>query len=163
MSMEHKAFDFDWESFQTEFFPIICSALASGDKSPLLNFIELNHKEITDPYEGEALDEEWQTDIAVLPIQEVADFALTKYYSVVDEFGIGESWIELSDKLNQREVDALLGSSIQGFDPGGYGSYFQSLSQLRKSIKDLTCVEDPIVKQHVGDLSRVTKGLYVTF
>ena len=163
MSMEHKAFDFDWDEFEIALLPVFLSTLASNDSTGLLEFIELNLENITDPYEGDKLGKNWQVEISSYSIQEIADYALTKYYSVTEEFGLGNSWISQTDKLSKKEVDALLGTSFKCFDPGCYGSYFQSLGQLNESIKILSNIKDPIVAQYVRDLSGMKKGLYVTF
>ena len=161
--MEHKAFDFDWNSFEAELLPILLPALKAEDSAKILSFIESNLNYISDPYEGERLADKWRDELVSLPIQDIADYALTKYYSVIDGFGLGDSWIQISDELHQYEVDALLGNSFEVFDPGCYGSYFQSLAHLKKSIKILSKNENEVVKSHVKDLSKVSKGLYVTF
>ena len=163
LSMEHKAFDFDWDSFEAELLPILLPALKAKDSAKILSFIESNLNCISDPYEGERLTDNWRDELVSLPIQDIADYALPKYYSVTKEFGLGDSWIQISDELHQNEVDALLGKAFEIFDPGGYGSYFQSLEQIKQSIDILSKNENPVVKSYVKDLSEVSKGLYVTF
>ena len=161
--MEHKAFDFDWGSFEAELLPILLPALKAEDTAKMLSFIESNLNCISDPYEGERLAVNWKDELVSLPIQDIADYALTKYYSVTEEFGLGDSWIQISDELYQNEVDALLGNSFGVFDPGCYGSYFQSLEHLKQSIDILSKNENAAVKSYIKDLSKVSKGLYVTF
>ena len=114
MSMEHKAYSFDWSGFEIELCPILLSALNTDDRVPLLSFIDFNIRSITDPYEGEKLSHDWQEELGVLPVQDVADHALTKYYSVDTGFGIGENWMEITDKLSQTVIDALLGNPLDG-------------------------------------------------
>ena len=161
--MEHKAFNFCWNSFEEELLPVLQTALNKADTELLLNFIDLNLKYISDPYEGDRLIENWRDELNLLPIQDIADYALTKYYSVDKPFGLGDSWIDISDNLSEKEVGALLGRAFDNFDPGCYGSYFQSIDELKRNITLLSKVKDTIIASYIDDLAKVSKGLYVTF
>lgn len=59
--MEHKAFLLDEKTFQNELSPILYEALEHNNAAPLQFFIEENLEQLTDPYEGEPLDEDWET------------------------------------------------------------------------------------------------------
>jgi len=161
--MEHKAFDFFWNSFEEELLPILQTALNNENSELLLNFIDLNLKHISDPYEGDLLMDNWRDELNILPIQDIADYALTKYYSVDKPFGLGESWVDIRDNLTKKEVDALLGSAFDNFDPGCYGSYFQSIDELKINTTLLSKVKNSTIESYVDDLSKVSNGLYVTF
>lgn len=161
--MEHKAFHFEWGLFEKEFLPFLSPALKTENPNKIIDFIESSLNHISDPYNGNPLTHNWKDELASLSIQHIADYALTKYYSVNDDFGLGDSWVKLSDSLLQVELDAFLGNSLKGFDPGCYGSYFQSPEQIKISIDILSKSENRTVKSYVESLSKVSNGLYVTF
>jgi hypothetical protein len=161
--MEHKAFEFDWDSFDKELLSILIPSLQIEDCEPIISFIKSNQHLISDPYEGSKLDVGWEEKLSSLPILDIADHALTKYYSVNKDIGLGDSWLAINEYLSQREIDALLGSSFKVFDPGCYGSYFQTERQLRDNVRILASVDNQIIKEYVSYLSSVHKGLYVTF
>lgn len=163
MSMEHKAYEFDWDSFENELLSALLDALREDDNSKLLEFIACNLESITDPYEGEPLDKHWRENLIHSPTQEIADYALTKYYSVNDDLGLGSEWLSLKDSLKQQEIDSLLGVSYQEFDPGCCGSYFQSIEQLKAKLPIDYSADSPTLKLYLDDMARITKGLYVTF
>src|SRR4051794_23851626 len=102
MSMEHKAFVFDWTAFALELLTPIVQALSEDDIRPLKAFVEAHRTELTDPYEGEPLPEEWRSLLETGDTQELADFALTRYYRPTDDHGIGSAWSEISDELTQE-------------------------------------------------------------
>ncbi|HGF4942309.1 TPA: hypothetical protein ACF4E7_004632 [Vibrio parahaemolyticus] len=161
--MEHKAYEFDWYEFQKELKPLMLETLPSDETAIILHFIRENQSIITDPYEGEALPENWSDDLANEPVQTLLDFALTKYYSLADDLGLDRDWVNLSESLSNEQSMAFLGESINNFDPGCYGSYFQSPSMVEKSISVLSSLKDPKVSGFVKRLRTLKKGLYVTF
>ncbi|MFM2602003.1 hypothetical protein [Vibrio diabolicus] len=161
--MEHKAYEFDWYEFQYELKPLMLEALSSNQTAIILHFIGENKSVITDPYEGEALPENWIDELTNESVQTLLDFALTKYYSLADDLGLDSDWANLSDCLNNEQSMALLGESINNFDPGCYGSYFQSSSMLEESINVLSSLKDPQISGFVERLRTLRKGLYVTF
>ncbi len=162
-SMEHKAYEFDWNSFEKEFAELFISSLRSDDKDALIAFIESNPSSITDPYEGNSLEDNWKEYLNTLSTLEIADHALTKYYSVEEEFGLCDEWLPINETLCQKEIDALLGISYSEFDPGCYGSYFQSPLLLVENIGILSNSGNKTIRSYLGSLSNVCKGLYVTF
>lgn len=132
--MEHKAYEFDSDNFYNELFPVLEESLSKDENTNLYFFIKENLGYLTDPYEGEPLQEDWEELLETKKSQELGDFALTKYYKVTEDFGLGDIWLPLQEKLPQNIVNALLGTSISGFDPGGYGSYFQSSNQRIENV-----------------------------
>ena len=80
LGMEHKAYEFNWENFNAELRSIMESSLSSGEIDLLTKFIEKNLSYLSDPYEGETLEENWKDLLGENSVQELADFALTKYY-----------------------------------------------------------------------------------
>jgi hypothetical protein len=171
VSIAQKAFEFDWLAFNADFRPLLVAALGSHDKAILLAFIDNHRDAIRDPYEGEPLNADWQTQLEDPDdVQALGDFALTRYYDPTADFGIGHTWLGLSEKLNPQERDALLGHPIGNgaslFDPGRMGSYFQSPELLIESIKVLSRARRPDLENYVACLGACQakgKGIYVTF
>jgi hypothetical protein len=161
--MEHKAYEFDWDSFDSELRPILENSLSTNENTKLYSFINSNLNYLTDPYEGERLEENWEDLLETKSIQELGDFALTKYYKVTEGFGLGNNWLKLQEGLTQDIINALLGTSLSGFDPGCYGSYFQTSKQRKANIVLLSESNIPFVKEFLANLCKLNKGLYVTF
>jgi len=170
MSFDHKAFQFDWESFLSELALPMNQALAQDDAAPLRRFVEINRSQCSSPYDGEPLDLNWQALLEAGDVQEFADFALTKYYKPNDDFGIGGIWLELTDSLDPRQKHALLGQpfglSNAPFDPGRQGSYFQTPAEVKQSLLDLSRsgkADIAVFHRNLVSVAANGKGLYVTF
>lgn len=170
MSMSHKAFAFDWIGFDRELAPTLALALKEDATAPLEAFIDDHLDDLCDPYEGEPLLIDWRALLSVGDVQEVSDFALTKYYRLVEDFGVGDNWLDLSTDLSESQQRALLGEPFgeKGhlFDPGRMGAYFQSPERVAEALRLLQVSGDERLEQFIGRLSEVVaakKGLYVTF
>jgi hypothetical protein len=121
---------------------------------------------VRDPYEGEPLTEDWRSKLEAGDVQELADFAVTRYYQPSADFGIGEAWQALSNELPEAERAALLGSPFEGFDPGRMGSYFQSERVAAHSLRALRNLSGPAAERFKQGLSEAVdsgRGIYVTF
>src|SRR5262245_48970068 len=139
MSMQHKAYPLDYVRFRVELKPVLEAGLASGDVSELRRFIAANFQFLKDPNEGDPLPASWEALVEPKDVHQYGDLALTKFYDPREDVGLGYDWLGGSDRLG---VDDLLdeelgeGQSItlgqpcgfpgNYFDPGQYGSYFQS-------------------------------------
>ncbi len=137
MSMDHKAYAFDYDAFDAELRPVLEKSLRSGDIAPLLGFIREHFAELKDPYEGEPLEENWQDLLTYEDPQEYGDFALTKYYSPSDSVGVSTDWLELEELLVselEQGTDFTMGHTVGPpgnlFDPGRMGSYFMSAGEV---------------------------------
>ena len=165
--MEHLAFEFDWNLFEQELAPILVEAVADDTPAPLIAFISQQRNQLTDPYGGDPLPPNWQSLLEVGGVQELGDFALTKYYDVSTPFGLEYEWLQLQDLLSQVEIDALLGRPLGRagnlFDPGGYGSYFQTAAEVVQNMEILTHCAHEAIRAYRRQLAQVSKGLYVTF
>jgi hypothetical protein len=172
--MEHKAFVFDYESFEPELRPTLERALASRDVSDLVSFVNEHLDFLTDPYEGEALDENWQRLVSPKDVHQYGDFALTKYYDPRADIGLGVDWERVEEVLPAGlQRSPILGHTIgpEGalFDPGKMGAYFQSAQEVHESRKLLEGIEGcriPAVLRAVEMLRcavEAGRGLYVTF
>ena len=171
--MEHKAYAFDYATFERELRPILEQALTSGDCRGLVAFIEENRDELTDPYEGEPLGDDWLDLVETADAHQYGDFALTKYYDVLEDGGLGGNWSEAQDALPVTKsghsplLGHTLGPAQTPFDPGKQGSYFQGLSELAESkdvvVRAARAPWRSAVVAMFDEALAAEKGLYVTF
>lgn len=168
--MSHKAFAFDWQRFDADLAPLLRSALSTNDGAALVEFIHRERLNLTDPYQGEPLSIDWDSTLENGNVQELGDFAITRYYNVIQDAGIGELWIAVSDALSEDGANSLLGVPLcdgeRYFDPGSQGAYFQSPQMVRQSYSILRGNRSSELASFVALLRRcVSKdiGVYVTF
>ena len=170
MSMQHKAFKFDWASFDRDLRPILINALQGVEPARLVRFIDEHFRDICDPYEGEPLLPNWRTQLqAIDDVQELGDFALTRYYDPLADAGVGGAWTDLTE-LIQTLRDRMLGQSLGPpdnlFDPGRMGSYFQTPELTLDLFIAVRRVEHPCFVDFCEMLQVAVangNGLYVTF
>jgi len=170
LSFSHKAFIFDWLKFEHELLPTLRLALQRNQTEPLVAFIEMHLESIKDPYEGEPLPQDWRSLISIGDVQELGDFALTRYYQPTEDFGLSEEWGSLSERFSALEKSALLGVSLAeagtAFDPGRMGAYFQRPEEVALSLQLLQQAGHQSLEPFMAGLSQAAalgKGLYVTF
>lgn len=179
MPMSHKAFAFDWQAFQPDELPgLLTSALETGDPSRVLAYVERNRAVLKDPYEGDPLGEGWKDQLGNRDVHEYGDYALTRFYDPAADHGLGYCWNEIDDTLPDEDRKVLLGSPLgpghNRFDPGRYGSYFQTPGQVVESLArvrefDLSWLDEydrGFVRRFVGLLEECVAGglgLYITF
>jgi len=169
MAMEHKAYAFDWESFTNELYSTLLNSLETDATEGLAAFIDANIASLTSPYDGEPLNSNWRSQLEEGDAQELADYALTRYYSPKDDYGVID-WISICDALPPPLQDALLGfplgSPTRCFDPGKMGAYFQTPQLVGDSLAVLRKADNPSLLrfQQLLELSKAGGlGLYVTF
>jgi hypothetical protein len=178
MSMEHKAFLFNYDEFTATLAPILFAALANNDIQPLMRYIEENREHLKDPYEGDPLDPQWMDLVEPMDAHQLGDFALTRFYSPTEDIGLGYTW-EASLENVRREVnedaEAIIlgepfGPSSHPFDPGKMGSFVRS----REIVHRQRATVAQVMKEHhsgtVADVERLLsrpddtrRGLYVTY
>lgn len=166
MSFDHKAFEFNWQAFSDEMLPWLSDALAADDCERLSAFLDANASACRNPYDGEPLSLDWRAMLEVGDVQELADFALTKYYDPTDDHGLSDAWMELDEALPADMRAALLGQAIAGFDPGRQGSYFLAPADAMKSGDLLQNAQVPCLREFasfVTQAARTGHGVYVTF
>ena len=170
MSLDHKAFEFDWGAFSEELAPLLHRALADDDAPALQQFVAAHIAACSSPYDGEPLGEDWEELLETGTVQELADFALTKYYAPERDFGLSGAWLQLEASLPREVRAALLGNPLgppeRPFDPGLQGSYFQTPEQVRESVEtlaDITQVPLQVFRDQLSEVVAHGKGLYVTF
>ena len=170
MSMEHKAFAFDWTSFDRDLRPILVNALQDAEPTHLVRFVDDNLDLLSDPYEGERLQPDWKTQLQnVHDVQELGDFALTRYYDPASDAGIGGAWLDLDGSIEKLR-DKMLGQSIGPpdnlFDPGRMGAYFQTPELVSELSVAVQRIEHPCFVDFRAMLQVAVangSGLYVTF
>lgn len=170
MSLSHKAFPFNWSGFEEELLPVLVPALDTGEQAHLTHFIEANRRYCTDPYEGEPLDDDWQDTLENGDVQELGDYALTKYYDVADDCGLHEDWEQAEKTLPPEVRWCLLGMNIgperNRFDPGRMGAYFQTPDMVLRSVDSLAPLDyEPLNTFHnfLAETQAKGLGIYITF
>jgi hypothetical protein len=180
MSLEHKAFIFDAGKFSNELKPHLEADLRAGKSDQVRAFIISNISSLTDPYEGEELDECWEDMIENKDAHQYGDFALTKYYSPTADVGLGAEWKTIQELLTDMaalKFSPVLGKPLKGgeevFDPGKMGAYFQTSADVVESLNIMNSIEQSIPKNVIEsfnefkailkEASKQDKGLYVTF
>lgn len=179
MSMSHKAFVFAFDDFEAELRSILELALSRNDPSVLRDFIVVHRESLVDPYEGNELEENWESLLEIRNVQEYGDFALTKYYDPLDDVGLGDRWEKVGDALEAHGINenVVLGRAVGRpdalFDPGRMGSYFQPLGAVRAHRQRLESVlqgletPDRVYLDAARSMFEAAavedKGLYVTF
>ena len=174
--MEHKAFVFDYESFERELRPSLEDALATGDTSRLESFISMNLDALRDPYEGQPLRADWASLVEVKDAHQYGDFALTKYYNPTADIGLGSVWERVQDlaaspsRTSSPILGTTVGPSDAPFDAGKMGSYFQSARSVRENYeyvlelaKSTRSAELNKAAEMLEEAARNNAGLYVTF
>ncbi len=175
--MEHKAFLFDYDSFDRELRAILEDGLRSGDHTRLVSFVDATLSDFRDPYEGEPLDDDWEAMIETQDSHQYGDFALTKYYNPTADIGLGAAWEDIQELVANGPVimespilGSIIGPTDDPFDPGKMGSYFQSPQQVRNSqeyLLRLAKKEQAEVLnkaiQMLQEAADANTGLYITF
>jgi hypothetical protein len=181
MSLDHKAYQLDYEPFESELAPILARALGTGELDELRAFVEHNLSQLKDPDAGDALGPNWHELVDEprpdLAVQRWGDLALTKYYDPSIDDGLSTDWADLDEQLKEAGIDAsrvvlgrTLGANGRLFDPGRQGAYFLTPADVRSALTLLDparlALDDDLVdhwRQTLQSAARNAKGLYVTF
>jgi hypothetical protein len=179
MSMEHKAYVFDYEAFERELASILRVALERNDCTALIEFIENNLESLKDPYQGEPLSSCWQSMIETRDSHQYGSFALTKYYDPRQNIGLYSDWRPIHDAMERETGDAasillgdVFGSASNSFDPYKIGSFFQSSRQVERNLcmVQTLAASRPELSDLLGPARSMLqrpasegKGLYIAF
>lgn len=172
MSMQHRAYVFDYAAFDTSLRPILERALVCGVAGPLIMYIDDNLERLKDPYEGAQLDGSWLSQVEPTDIQELGEYALTGFYDPSSSVGLRQDWYEVDGLLTARlgSDEALTGHPLAAngtlFDPGFLGSYFQSEGEVREHLTDVMTLNEARLRRLERMLRTAAeqgRGLYVTF
>lgn len=165
MSMEHKAYIFDTNSFKKELSEIIINCGNMKNLEALNTFIRDNISRVKSPYTGELLDNEWEKELETGEIQELADFALTCYYSPEEDMGISYAWDELLTSLSTLPLKFnsnyyVLGRTLQTekfiLDPGGMGLGFVYAEDIPIMYNELINLSQVFKKMSLDIVNSVT-------
>ncbi|UPZ16628.1 hypothetical protein [Flavobacterium humidisoli] len=144
--MEHKSFLFNTSAFTKELSEIILTAGETDNEKLLISFINQNLNDLKSPYSGEELTAEWIEELETEDIQELADFAMTKYYNPDEELGLSYSWELLLESFDELDLKFnneyyILGKSLDSenftLDPGRMGLGFIDSQQISSIHKEL--------------------------
>lgn len=149
--MEHKSFLFNTSAFTKELSEIILTAGETNNEELLISFINQNLDHLKSPYSGEELTSEWLEELETEDIQELADFAMTKYYNPDEELGLSYVWeslLELFDDLDlkyNREY-YILGESLNFknfiLDPSKMGLGFVNSEHVNDIHRELVSLKE---------------------
>jgi hypothetical protein len=179
MSIDHKAYVFDYDEFAIELKSNLEEALLTENINSLITFIHENLSLLKHPDLGGLLDKNWEKMLVSKDVHEYGDFALTKFYDPEDCIGLSNDWGEIDDLLCYEfgegsliTLGKILGPKDNYFDPGKMGSYFQSPHQVQENLIWLedTLEQRPELLEYLisvmnmlKDASKQGKGLYITF
>jgi len=154
MSMEHKSFLFNTSAFTKELSEIILTAGETDNEKLLISFINQNLNDLKSPYSGEELTAEWIEELETEDIQELADFAMTKYYNPDEELGLSYSWELLLESFDELDLKFnneyyILGKSLDSenftLDPGRMGLGFIDSQQISSIHKELVTLKQNFI------------------
>jgi hypothetical protein len=179
MSIDHKAYVFDYDRFAIELKSNLEEALLTENINSLIIFIRENLSFLKDPDLGKPLDINWEKTLINKDVHEYGDFALTKFYDPEDCIGLSNDWREIDDLLCYEfgegsliTLGKILGPKDNFFDPGKMGAYFQSPHQVQKNLIWLedTLEQRPELLEYLISVINMLKpaskqgqGLYITF
>ncbi|MBC2582910.1 hypothetical protein [Clostridium sp. DJ247] len=131
--MEHKAYIFDTDGFSKELSQLIITSGNTKNSAPLKAFINNHIGKVRSAYTGDLLDYDWEKEMENGEVQELADFAMTCYYSPEEEMGLSYAWDALLVALNMLSTNFdpdyyILGRTLESemfrLDPSGMGLGF---------------------------------------
>jgi hypothetical protein len=150
VSIDHKAWLFDYRAFERELADTLYGALQTGDGRALKAFIDRHSGELTDQWTEERFGPDWEEELRRRPgkppaeydVQDYGDIALTKYYDVSDSRGLSYDFDAVHAYLAGLPAladvaDALIcgypfGPAGRPFDPGRMGTGFITAGQAKE-------------------------------
>lgn len=144
--MEHKAFLFNTKGFEQELCSLIIASGGKNDPEPLREFIMNRMGRVRSVYTGELLDHDWEDELEVGNVQELADFSMTCFYDPDEDRGLAYAWDDLLENLKELPTSfdheyVLLGRPVGSgtfqLDPGGMGMGFVQADDVPLLLKGL--------------------------
>lgn len=164
--MEHKSFLFDTKGFELELCDTVIASGENDELRLLKQYIVNNIGKIRSPYTGEFLDDDWEDELELGNVQELADFALTKFYSPEEEFGLSYSWDSLLEALKQLLTTInpeywVLGYPVESekfrLDPGGMGTGIVRVEDVPIIFRNLIELRSQFIE---SEFSEMDNSLY---
>lgn len=153
--MEHKAFLFDTQGFDQELRKIIVTSGEENEPKPLHEYIVNNIGKVRSVYTRELLENNWENELELGGVQELADFAMTCFYSPEDDRGLSYLWDAPLETLKMlpTKMDPeyyILGHPIESetfsLDPGGMGLGIIEMNDIPVVLKDLKDLRGAILE-----------------
>lgn len=181
MSMEHKAFVFDFEAFVQQLSNTLEKASLNNTNKNIISFINNNIVLLKHPDEGGAIDDYWEEILEeIKDVHNYGDIAITKFYDPDKDIGLGYDWQDIENILSCELLvdpgDIILGQKFgpidNRFNPGRISSSFQSLEQVKLNMQLLQNLveQKPKLSIALADLLSMLQkaidsqtGLYITF
>jgi len=172
MSMDHRAFVFDYEAFVRELRPQLFQ-LVEGEPAALDEFIDSHWPLLKHPQTRVPLHQQWRDVLTNPGIK--GEAALTRYYDPDGDIGLHDDWmrtLKLLDHLLPSGGSVTLGEPIEhhgrAFDPRLQGTFFQSPALVRSNLARLDNIttgsdDEGIAAWREALVSASDRGLYVTF
>jgi hypothetical protein len=163
MSIDHKAYLFQYDAFQEELADLLHRALQTGEVGRLHEFLNRHRTSLTDQATQEPLAEDWEEEYGQQPdVQQYADLALTRYYEVSDNLGLSHGFDALGVYLGTvsplaRHADQLICGKLFGpkgrrLDPGRMGTGLVSSSEAARFAKLLAGMKWPVIPGPESDV-----------
>ncbi len=156
MSISHKAYLFDYSSFERELSHTLYRALDENNFRGLVEFINADISRFTDPADEQPLNPGWVGE-RELNVQWCADIALSAYHDWTDIHGLGHGYDALDAYLRivpaiGKDADLFLGGSLFGppgkrLDPGCMGTGLLSAKQTANISHRLESMEWPAIPE----------------
>lgn len=162
MSMDHKAFLFDTVSFNKELANSILDAGTTHNVESLHKFIHDNIGRTYSIYTGEPITSEWENELQNGDVQELADYALTCFYSPEEDIGLSCYWDALLNGLGllplKHQVEYyIIGRPLTSgdfvLDPGFMGLGFVYFEDIPHMYNELVSLK----KQFIHVMPRLAK------
>jgi hypothetical protein len=178
MTMSHRAYAFDHAAFRSELSELLLRALQANETNELATWIDAHRSRLTDPYQGEPLEENWRDALEPGDVHEHGDLALTHFYDSELDIGLDTDWESIAELLEKSgssgalTLGSALGPEEAPFDPGRQGAYFQTEAEVQQGLRDVRALLErhPLLAEPLAPLegmlsqaARRGQGLYVTF
>lgn len=163
MSIDHKAYLFEYRRFEEELALILYDALEQGATEPLRAFINQFRSDLTDLWTEGPLGENWEEDVEDASVQSFADLALTAYYEVAggnqglsygfDALGAYLQTVPLvSEEASLLICGHLFGPTGLRLDPGRMGTGVLAPAEVQRLHELLEQTEWPPIPPPGSDL-----------
>jgi hypothetical protein len=168
MSIDHKAYLFQYDKFQEELADALYRSLQTGIVLPLRVFINGHRGSLTDLATAKRLGKDWEQKYCRdEDVQSYADLALTRYYDLTASLGLCYGFDALAVYLRSlpslaRHAGRLIGGRLFGpkgkrLDPGRMGTGLLSPAEAARFDRLLAHAEWPVIP---GPESEVYSACY---
>lgn len=162
MSIDHKAWLFDHDAFEAELAGTLEAALKSGSTRALKQFVQKHRAALTDIETEEPLEAGWEDRVDATDVQALADLALTKYYDLAENLGLGPGFDALGAYLKTvprvgPKADVLLCGRLFGprgkrLDSGCMGTGLVPTQEAARLFQLLDATDWPPIPDPDADL-----------